>query len=88
MHLNYTGTNSPTIFAAVEDWHLEQGGTYVLSVSFGLGTAAADTVLGSHLADGITVLGGNDQVLGGSGDDTIQGGLGVTVWTAARKTVC
>ena len=74
--LGYDPIANAMIYAAVQDWFIEQGGSYRLVLSLGTGSALVDRVVASGFADGIAVLAGDDRVYGLGGDDTVLGGLG------------
>lgn len=74
--LGYDPTVNMTVYGAVQDWFIEQGGSYRLVLSLGMGTAGTDRVFASVNADGIAVLDGNDYVYAGAGNDTVSGGQG------------
>ena len=72
----YTSTSSGTHFLETHAFGNFNTGTYTISVSEGVGTAGADSIvaIGSH--DAINGAGGNDTILGANGNDTLTGGSG------------
>ena len=49
----------------------------------GVGTSAADTLIGNGSANWLNGLGGDDWVEGKGGDDYLGGGAGPIAWSAA-----
>lgn len=57
--------------------HEDNGtGTFALSMSAGLGTGRADTIVGTGFDDPIQGLDGSDRILGGQGNDWLSGDSG------------
>jgi Ca2+-binding RTX toxin-like protein len=74
--LTYQATTTGTHILDAGSYINFFAGTYALSVSAGVGTAAADAITGTGQADAINGVGGADRIFGGSGADTLRGGAG------------
>lgn len=74
--ISYTAGYTGTHYLQARDFLDNSTGTYRVSVSAGVATAANNLILGTGSADGVLAVGGNDTVFGGGGNDSLNGGSG------------